>query len=59
MSYVPRREEAGPIEGTYLPCGSRTYGRSAAQLVGSFVTNASTLSMSLLKDLSKAPRVVG
>ena len=53
---LPRREEAGPLEGTCLPSCSRTDVRSVAQPVGSFVTKASLLSP---KVLSNAPVVVG
>jgi hypothetical protein len=55
LGYSDERRQA-PIEGTYLPSCLYTDGRSAAQLVGSFVTNASSKPS---KVVSKAPVVVG
>ena len=49
--------EGRHLRGACLPCCSQTDGRSAAQLVGSFVTNASLTAP--LKVGSKAPGVVG
>lgn len=54
LAYPDERKQV-PLEGTCLPSCSRTDGRSAAQLVGSFVTKAAPL----LKVVSKAPEVVG
>jgi hypothetical protein len=56
LSDVSRREEGGPLEATYLPPCSHTDGRSAAQPVGNFVTNAS---LARSEVVSKALGVVG
>jgi hypothetical protein len=57
LTYPDERRQAP--RGACLPSCSRTDVRSAAQPVGSFVTNASTSSTPLLKVVSKAPEVVG